>query len=464
MSPKVGIVLDNPKRDLRGVALLAHELTKQGASAYIIPNYNQYYEVPLLGLDAMVATFVRLTNRDQLKAIRELGTLVYVLDTEGGLLSKEGPRSADGWAQFTRSAGLHEAVDGYFFWGSALHEGFRRHSGIPEDRLFVTGTPRYDITHSKWRSLLRHDRRDFVLVNSNFAGVNPKFTRSVDFEIKMAREAGLDLQLIKDILRDQKQIMDRFLESILTIASENRDQTFVFRSHPFEGEEIYRETFKDLKNVIVESRDEVFDVASRASYLIHVNCTTAVDAYFLRVPSVSLNYLNTPLMADYMPVPTLVSYDAKSLDDLRAVVRDPTLLRGQVEKADQHRPLIETMFGRLDGRAAERVAATLIEQVKRQGRTPKRDVVKSITMCQESPRWKQIAQGVFVNLVGGETVNNLRAKLNPLRLDKSVSFEDLQRLLARIQELDDSGGKRYAVEKARHPFNKFSLGSVRTIG
>ena len=70
---KIGIVLDSPKRDLRGIALVAHELLKRGAEVYIMPMYQHGHDVPLLAPDAVLVNYARPNNAPLLQMFHALG-------------------------------------------------------------------------------------------------------------------------------------------------------------------------------------------------------------------------------------------------------------------------------------------------------------------------------------------------------------------------------------------------------
>jgi surface carbohydrate biosynthesis protein len=470
---RVGVTLDNPKRDLRGSLLLISALARAGVEAYLMPMYNQYYEIPLIGLDALIVNCARKTNQEQLANIRKLGTRIYVLDTEAGLLSKTGPRSPDGWASFIRDSGLAENIDGYFFWGHALYQGFLRQNVLPAEKLHVTGTPRYDVLHPRWRKILKAPREGIILVNSNFAGVNPRFTRSVDFEIKMAVEAGIDLELVRAILRDQQQIMNGFVDSIRELASRRKERRFVFRPHPFEGEEVYRKAFTGLDNVILDSSGEVFDVLSGTEFLIQLNCTTAVDAFLLDKPSIGLEYLNTNLFSSYIPLPRELSYNVHSIDELDALVANPSPLWSHISSVrDRVQSEVISMFGSTDGDAAKRIVEVILHNhhSKEQNQqrpeaareaSPKLSLRESLLACQSDLNWRPALQGAAINLFGSENINRIRGVLKPRRKEKFVPMHEVRRLLMEIERLYDPPHAISSIAAARHPWLKWSLGSIQ---
>src|SRR6185503_13277786 len=85
---------------------------------------------------------------------RSAGTRICVLDTEGGVLGEKGFNAPARIAQRFRDSGIAPLVDLYLFWGERLHHAFAQHSGLPGERLRVTGCPRYDICHTSWRGTL----------------------------------------------------------------------------------------------------------------------------------------------------------------------------------------------------------------------------------------------------------------------------------------------------------------------
>src|SRR3989344_8262410 len=189
---KIGLVLDNPKRELHGHLLVTEELANAGHEVYIIPMYQQGLDIPLLGLDVVVMNYVRPNNRELIAAYRELGVHVLVLDTEGGVLSEEGANAPGKWASSLRENGLMDLVDGYLFWGRNVYQAFLQHSGKNQVQLHLTGNPRFDLCADHWRPFLQYHREDYVLVNTNFSAINPLLSYSEQAELETLVTAGWD--------------------------------------------------------------------------------------------------------------------------------------------------------------------------------------------------------------------------------------------------------------------------------
>ena len=58
----VGLVIDNPERDLEGLVLLGAHLVKMGFSVLLIPLYKQRYVAKTEKIDVLVLNYLRPNN------------------------------------------------------------------------------------------------------------------------------------------------------------------------------------------------------------------------------------------------------------------------------------------------------------------------------------------------------------------------------------------------------------------
>src|SRR5882724_9725176 len=147
--PHVCLIVDNLLRDLEGLVLLGRQLAARGATATLVPMYEQGFDVPALRPDLVLVNYTRPNNADLIKSCKRAGILVGVLDTEG-----IGGKNPDQFAMMVKGVGCADLVDLYCVWGLAQHAAFLRHSTVPAARLHVTGCPRYDFCAGPWRSAL----------------------------------------------------------------------------------------------------------------------------------------------------------------------------------------------------------------------------------------------------------------------------------------------------------------------
>ena len=457
--PRVGLVVDHPKRDLPGCVLLAHELAKRGSDCFLVPQYEQGIDVPLLGLDMLVVNYARAVNLDLVRTFAGMGVAVYVLDTEGGVLAEEGPNTPERLAAYVRSSGYGDLLAGYFFWGTVLHGAFLRDGAMSPERLHLTGCPRFDFAAPSMRALRALPRQGHVLVNTNYPAVNPRFTGRSRDDRQALSSVGYADDYIERMLEDTRAIMRGMIETVRRLATDWPNQRFVLRPHPFENEGIYRDAFAGLSNVEVDGTGNVIDALNGAKALLHLNCGTAIEAIMLSVTPYSLEFLNTEHMSNHASLPSRASFQVRSYEELGALLAKGA---GEVEFdfVGRHARLVEPYFHRNDGQAAARVADVLVRDGTRFGgrRRAARSLRRSLLASRPSPRPAQIAQSVVANLLGSQATSALRAYIQTSRRDKALSPAAAGALLTSLADHDRARGAR--VCRATHPLTGLPLSSL----
>lgn len=428
----IGIILDNPKREIDGVLLLVYQLARRGHDVYIIPMYQQGHDVPLLELDGIIVNYARLNNKSFLRACKDLGISVFVLDSEGGVIAeKEMPTPSN--PSLMRNTGVQEYIDHYLCWGKTQKDAFARAGMFPDDRLHVTGCPRYDLCSTRWRSLLEYPRRDYVLVNTNFSTVNPLFTRTASSEMDVFHSAGWDADYVRSLFEDLHAVFRRYLDTIAELAGRNRDRVFVVRPHPFESPAVYERAYAAHRNIVVDGTGSVFNVIHNASCVLHLNCQTAVETILLDKLPVSMEFLNTELLLRHWALPSEISYRASSLEELDAIIQNPEKHRAGYPLVQIHERYIQPWFHINDGDASKRVAEVVLAHTQpAAGAGWMKRYALLLAGCLEKPRLLQRAQSLLMGLVGSRTVSNLRRWLNVARRTKYIEREFVESGINRI--------------------------------
>lgn len=457
---RVGIVVDHPKRDLAGCVRIAYELARRGAEAILLPHYEQGVEAPLLGLDAVLLNNARPHYRALARGFRTCRTAIFVLDTEGGVLGEKGFNAPARIAQRFRESGFGEQVDGYLFWGERLRDAFAEHSGLPERKLEITGCPRYDICHPVWRKTLRYPRRDFFLINTNFNAVNPLLASGKDADRQPLRSQGVSDAEIASRYQAARAVFDRVLPELLALARRRPQTQFVLRPHPFERTDFYRDAFAGCGNVVVDDAGDVMAVLSAAKGMLHVNCGTSVEATFLGVLPIAVEYANNDAARGLNPLPARISYPVHSASELEdAMDRIAELTRAFPFEA-HYRQHIYPWFYENDGRAGERVAQALLRRLAAMpGHRARRSLVLSATSGQRPPRLGQVAQGTAAQMLGSRVMRSIREAMDPGRWHKRFSMDQVSVLVRQMAKADPSPVP-VAVGPLRSPYTGHALLSV----
>jgi surface carbohydrate biosynthesis protein len=456
---RIGVVLDNPKRDLNGVVLVANHIARAGHEALIVPMYQQGYDVPILGLDALVVNYARPNNAALLRSYRHLGVAVVVMDTEGGVLSESGSDAPDTWARSFRARGLHACVDRYLFWGERMHQAFVRDSGLPAERLVITGCPRYDLCSPIWRGLLTYPRSGYILVNTNFSALNPAFSGSVDAEIGMFERAGWDRAYTEYLFAELKEVYPKYLDSIESMACADRSRLLLLRPHPFENAQFYRQRFAGVPNVVVDADGDVLHVISNADCVVHLNCGTAVETLLLGKTAISLEFLNSDRMRRHAPLPSQISCAASSEEHLQRLIRDPGSRPSTETRMELFARFVRPYFHDIDGQAALRVAQHAIAAAAERTRPRRRSLLCAACGGVQRPRTGQLLQGLASIAAGSLAVSRWRERASPARAAKAVDAEDVKATLTRLHAVAEVS-PQLTITQAQHPYTAAQLASI----
>ncbi|WP_124553131.1 surface carbohydrate biosynthesis protein [Methylophilus methylotrophus] len=453
----IAIIVDNPKRDLRGLTLLSHELVKRGARVLLVPMYQQGYDLPLLAPDIVIVNYARDNNRALLETYKHLNYRIAVLDTEGGVLSEDGADSTINWAKNINITGLGSLIDYYCFWGSEVYKAFHEYSGIDNKALAVTGCPRYDLCCVPWSAVLSYKRKDFILVNTNFSAINPQFTKSAEDESRIFKQLGWDEAYIDSLFDALKAVFPKYLDTIEHIAQSFPDRIIQIRPHPFENPSIYVTRFSNLKNIIIDGDGDIFDTISASSCIVHLNCGSSVDALRLNKLPISLEYLNNDCLRNHAPLPSKLSCQALSREMLVHLLTDipQTTARFDFKKAFSE---IEHWYYLNDGKAAARIADFLMSPSNFSAKISQTSYCLSIKGGRSKTSLPQLAKGMVGMLLGSKMASFLTGLLISSRSHKNIDLLFVKELLARFIQLDDK--KPVRIQYAKNPYSHASMSTI----
>lgn len=420
---RIGLVVDHPLRDLDGLVLVSHLLAQRGHRTVLIPFYAQNFDLPSLDLDLVVVNYLRPANEALVRATLSRGTKVAVLDTEGALRPAKGITSYEGSAVYLQESGLDEAISLYMLWGEAMKPLLLDKTALGIDRIEVTGCPRFDLAHPPWS--LARDAHDFVLVNTAFPTVNSRHAREGREDREALRATGFADSEINEIFATYRAIMADFCDAVARLAAARPTRRFVVRPHPFEASEPYEQRFAQLPNVALHRTGSVLDVLAQSDCLLHVNCTTAIEAVMCGVPPISLDFANRAEAIAHAPLPGRVSHRAQDLAAALKLIDQGRSVAAEEELRAVREIEIRHFFGPCDGKSAVRVA----DAVERAAGGATR-----VRQTGVSPRSRILAAAGDV--IGSKRIEGWRQRRFPGRADKQVSAGAVKDALDRFARAD----------------------------
>lgn len=356
------LIVDNPLRDIDGLSMLAWEMARCGWEACLVPMYDQAFAVERLKADLVVANYVRPNNASLLRDYRRGGAAVLIVDTEGAA-----GQNADDFVELLMRNGLTADVDGYCVWGERQLAGFLRSGLLPADKVRATGCPRYDIAAPPWRAALAVPdiQPGFVLINTNLAGISPRFSRGMQDERAGLISVGMDPEHVDRRLRDELVARDGLIALVRELTKAFPDVHFVLRPHPFESDAAYR-VLEEFPNFSIRQEGTSLEWLNAAAVLIHLNCSTAVEAVMLGKEALSPAWLDTPVL--HIEGPARVSWQMADVAAMKATIA--SILSGAGPSASEdvlqmRAEVIRDGYLAVDGATGARIAAFAEEVVAR---------------------------------------------------------------------------------------------------
>ena len=209
-----------------------------------------------------------------------------------------------------------------FLWGKAQQKKLLDlyPSSELKSKYKIIGNPGFDLCLPKFReynkALSPLNIQDYILINTNFGSFD---SYSVDEQIEACPEISPNtIKLLYKYVEIEKKQWGVFVETIQKIIERYPAEQFVIRPHPVEKTQKYFREFSKYPNVLISKEGNVNYVLSGSKLVIHKDCTTAMQAYIMGIPSISVG--NAELRESYPEWSQMFSSTPDTLDETIASV------------------------------------------------------------------------------------------------------------------------------------------------
>lgn len=362
---KIAIIVDNPKRDIGGMSLLAYHLAKYDIEVYLIPMYEQVLHILAINPDLVLLNYCRPANENKIIRYKKLGYSISVLDTEGGIR-----RSDSEFYKSIELSNVGELIDLYLTWGKVQEKVIDNYykSVKSNTRVVCTGTPRYDFLHSAFIdfSPFINDSEKYALIIASFPFCNPKFASPEEEAINVSEALGWSLEKCMKMQEVSGNRMNSYVELIIKLAKKYPKQKFVFRAHPFENQDVYKDKFKNLENITFNDSGEVFSVLHNSKFVLQINSSTGTEAAMANIPVLQPEYMNAK--EDSVKQITNCSYLANNENELFEMFeyfinsKNNDYIEKRKKDIKQNVDLlVNDYFYKVDGNSSERAAKEIFD-------------------------------------------------------------------------------------------------------
>ncbi len=474
--PNVALVVDNPVRDLPGLVLLAMELAKQGARAFLVPMKLQIPEIYLCSPDYVLLPYARVNNEALIEDLVSRGVKVGVLETEGAVFEDNTHIRAKSIAP----SRIRELIHQFFVWGETPKLIINQEGWYNEQQLIATGSPRFDFYSTHMRNAVKaieptldgYSLKPLILFIGGAPTANPRFATKESEAYQLVSKFNHDASYIAMKDRIQTETIETMTQLVNQIAQRFPDANIVFRPHPFEDDAIYYEklNIQQYKNLYISRIGSIDQWIVRSTLLIQRGSTTSLEAAMCDLP------VFTPTWMPIIPV--------KQRDKLSIEIETPEEFFDNVERLlnnkwefpphyhEMKKDILNGMYGEIDGMNHQRVGYSIMQFLSsnteqyRAIHIKNQQLLDELFLPQNTVRQKIREMLIrYLHLPLNLTLDKLKTFYQPIPWDSSekrFTVDDVQKIIdAVVNHVEDFGNIRYQLKCGVFPQHRYLHG--RTI-
>lgn len=363
----IAIIVDHPNRDLPSIVCLSEALIKSKVTDEVILVPFYFLDHFLLSsffkknIKCTIFNYLRRNILSHLKYSSDSGKFNIIYDTEGA----PGKDGLQLYKSIESSKKYWKYIDHYLFWGSEQKKDIEKKFKV----TFKSSSTGYIRFYEKTEQYLGKKK---ILINTNFAFADPKFN-STNREIKEFHKLGFSsLKKAQQKLEETSQRKKIFIKNIEEIIFKNSQEEFIIRPHPFEDIESYKTLVAKYSNLSFDNIQTSIKSLNQSKLLIHLDCTTAIESFYLGIPVLSLKWLKDD-QSSIFKIAEQIGYQAKNIDQAVSFVHDKKYLKYKQADGDNLKRDIEGFFGNFDENSIDKntkaINHTLISSVRKKIKT-----------------------------------------------------------------------------------------------
>jgi surface carbohydrate biosynthesis protein len=307
-------------REYHGKLFLALQLLRRGYPVLFGEQARLWLYSDLVDPGIYLDKSVAQTHANWSARCRAHGHRIVSLDEEGLIFF-----DAEMYRKLRVDPSVFAALDSFFAWGEVHRDAVLEIDDGFAEKIKVCGNPRFDLLRPELREVYRARANEIksrygkiLLVNTNFALHNhfrsQADVRSMLSHYPLASEPGY----MDGWIEMHRTAHETYLEMVPQLKNRYPGHTVIIRPHPSENHFPWQELVRTCPGVHVDASGNVHEWILASETVIHFNCTTAVEAFFLGVQAIAYRPGRFPRYENHLP--NALSENAFTLQELWAAI------------------------------------------------------------------------------------------------------------------------------------------------
>ncbi len=217
-------------------------------------------------------------------------------------------------------------------WGERYKSLLKEH-GVPEERIRLTGHPRFDIYKRPSLLFSRQELAQEYGLDPNKPWILVPYNFNISYITERQRESlkRRKYDLSDDFIQGVADARDAFTQMVRTLTDQFPEMEIILRVHPagYESETVYKDEPRLGRNLHLIGGYDIANWITQAALVIVWNSTSSMEALIAGIPAIS--YEPHPFSARFDYDVNRILPTFSKLDDVLSVVRslpDPELTYG----------------------------------------------------------------------------------------------------------------------------------------
>ena len=196
------------------------------------------------------------------KRLKKKNFLITTQDEEGGVEETKNffSKPPRGTFYYRYGPSSFKLVDAVFTWSNIDFNHIIKRFPKYKSKIYNTGNPRADIWTKNLKDIYRDNKYNskYILISSHTDG--PSSNKTLLENLQIMRKAYFDKNEIEfedkkihlfENLSSRSKYMYVFINTIIKLSNEFKNEKFIFRPHPTESLELWKFLFRNCKNIKV---------------------------------------------------------------------------------------------------------------------------------------------------------------------------------------------------------------------